>query len=79
MTAAKLNSIYTDKITNGTKFVALFSDGSGASIYYTDKAGKLFNANCEEYASTPNDYLDDAGYSEWIELPADFKLLGERE
>lgn len=79
MTAATLNSIHTDKIPNGTKFVALFSDGNGASLFHKDENGGMFMGDNEEISGDAQDWLAEAGYSHWIELPNDFKLWGERE
>ena len=80
MAAAKLNSIYTDPIPNGTKFVALFSDGSGADVYFKND-GLIFHFDYPEGEEAPDnqEWLAEAGYSEWIELPNDFKLWWERE
>lgn len=75
---AELKSIYTDKPEG--KFVAFFSDGSGASLFwaidgedglpdYLDSEGDLIPC--------PETYLIDAGYNHWMQLPNEFKFFFE--
>lgn len=74
----KLRSLYTDPPKNGTKFIAIFDDGSGADIFHFRKDGILQQAGWSEEDCVDDVFwLCDAGYSEWIELPNDFKMWGE--
>ncbi len=57
----KFNCIVSDSIPNGTKFVALFYDGSGANVYMIDKAGHLINHEGEDIESSPDCYLTGSG------------------
>lgn len=73
----KLNILYEDKIPNGTKFVALYSDGSGADLFYTNEIGELFNSDSELIDIKDHSWLEDAGYLWWIELPQEFEIWRE--
>jgi len=62
------------------KFVALFDDGSGASLFrfsgdtlYTEEGGIYAPEDGETHA----DVLIDFGYSHWLPLPDDYKVWGE--
>lgn len=62
------------------KFVALFEDGSGASLFrfsgdtlYTEEGGIYAPEDGETHA----DVLIDFGYSHWLPLPDDYKVWGE--
>lgn len=66
----ELKSIFHERPIG--KFIALYSDGSGANLFYRDNNGFIYDADggaCSE------EYLDD--YSEWISLPDTYKLFYE--
>ncbi len=54
------------------KFVALYNDGSGATIYQRLENGDLIDSEGELYT---DENLD--SYLYWIPLPDDFKLWWE--
>lgn len=55
------------------RFVALFSDGSGANLFFHADGGDLYDANME-----PDSWDDlEGNYSLWAVLPDNFKLWGE--
>lgn len=56
----------------GTKFVALYNDGSGAGLFFRDDNGDYFDDGLDPSC---DEALDD--YLLWIPLPDDFKLWGE--
>lgn len=79
LTGGEVNSFYTEKPQG--KFVALFADGSGASLFmavdshdglpaYVDHEGDL--------VPEPETYFVDAGYDLWFPLPDDFKMWFEQ-
>ncbi len=77
-----MKSIFTDKIPLGTKFVALYGDGSAAELFHFDAKGilydaadSLFDSDCQGQLEA---YLADVGYDYWIELPQDFLFWYER-
>lgn len=72
-----LNSIHAKSIPNGTKFVAIYCDGSGADIFRIDRDGYLFDAEGNTLSETPDIHLEGCGYCYWIELPKTFKLWSE--
>lgn len=74
-----INLIVSKSIPNGTKFVALYYDGSGASIFMIDKKGHLINHDGVDIESAPDTYLVGSGFGYWIELPKSFKLWFERK
>lgn len=74
-----LNSIHAKSIPNGTKFVAIYCDGSSAGIFRTDRDGHLFDAEGEDLSASPDSYLLDCDYCYWIELPKTFKLWSEQK
>ena len=66
-------------IPTGTRFVALYCDGSGASLYLIDDEGELYDATDGKLGVvSPDAYLQDTGKMYWIELPATFKFWFER-
>ena len=79
ITTTRLRSIATDSIPNGTKFVALYDDGSGAKLFMVDKDGMLFDGYGIDYGETPDCILMDFGYSHWIALPKTFKIWFEKK
>lgn len=54
------------------KIVALFNDGSGASLFYVTDLGDLLDAEGD-----PAPSLDDGGYGAWTYLPDGFRLWCE--
>ena len=77
---AKLNSIAGCSIPNGSRFIALYGDGSGARLFLIDDAGGLFEAQYEvEISRSPDTYLIDHNFCFWIPLPNSFKFWFERE
>ena len=74
-----LNSIHTKSIPNGTKFVAIYADGSGAHLFKIDKTGKLYCPEGEMLSNAPDTHLMDCDYYYWIELPKTFKLWFEQK
>jgi len=73
-THTTLNSIVGKSIPNGTKFVAIYGDGSGASLFAVNGSGHLVNANGETVDNAPDCYLTGAGFSFWIALPRSFEF-----
>jgi len=74
-------SMVTDKIPPGTKFVALYGDGSGASLFLMCGGMELINWRHDVmYLHGDNgsqEWLFDSGYCHWIEIPDTFKFWGE--
>ena len=74
-----MNTFYTEKPTG--KFVALFSDGSGAGLFWRlddDENGlPVYCDHDGDLVPEPETYFEDAGYSHWLALPDDFKLWFE--
>lgn len=75
----KLRCVISDSIPNGTKFVAICSDGSGSSLFFVDKYGFLIDSDGEEIDNDPQAHLFEAGYLYWIKLPKEFKLWFEQK
>lgn len=73
-----LESIRSNSIPNGTKFVAFYGDGSGAMLFLIDANGHLFNAKGSDLGCDPEVELMDRHFIYWLELPRDFKLLFEQ-
>jgi hypothetical protein len=71
-----LNNLTTNSPTG--KFVALYADGSGATIYHMvdgelkDAEGGIF---CLEHEAVGD--LMEVGYFHWMPLPDDYKLWYE--
>ena len=56
----------------GSRFVALFADGGGATVFYRPLCGGLIDAKGEELVGMDEsvaDWLLEAGYLSWVELP----------
>lgn len=70
-----LHSLFTKQPKEGRKFVALYSDGSGADVFKRDKQGNLYNGEGEILSQT---WLEDAGFSSFMYLPDDFTLWFEQ-
>lgn len=75
----KLNSIATQTIPRGSKFIALYGDGSGAQLFMTDKKGNLFGHDGKPRDSEPEAYLMDSCFTWWIKLPNSYKLWFEQK
>ena len=74
----KLKSTITDPPKKG-RIVAFYGDGSGAALFYVRKNGVLVNAEGELIVGyTADEWLFEAGYSEWAELPDNFRLWFEQ-
>jgi len=74
-----LNFIPQKSIPNGTTFVAISGDGSGAGLFLITDHGELCDAEDGPMnITTPDTYLMDAGYLYWIELPDSFQLWFEK-
>lgn len=81
MSASKsfyLNFLSSEPIPNCTKFVAIYADGAGASLFWVDDKGRLLTDHNDYWGASPNECLLDAGYLCWIELPNNFKLWFEQ-
>jgi hypothetical protein len=72
-----LNSIAAKSIPNGTKIVAIYGDGSGASLFFVDDLGSLYNAECGYVDIAPDTYLMDHGFAYWMLLPDSFRMWFE--
>lgn len=73
-----LHYIHAKSIPNGTKFVAFFGDGSGASLFLVDDSGHLYDTDMNQVGIAPDNDLQDRGYVSWIELPDSFKFWFEQ-
>lgn len=75
-----MKTFYTD-MPEG-KFIALFSDGSGAGLFWRlDDSPDGLPVYCDhegDLIPCPETYFTDAGYNNWIELPNDFAFWFER-
>jgi len=71
----KLNQIH-DNPPKGVNFTAYYYDGSGAALYQWTKENQIVDAEgdyiCEGHEV--QDWLCDADYGWWTELPADFQF-----
>ena len=74
-----MKCLYSDSIPKDTKFVAIYSDGSGAALFVITKDGDLLNHDGEKLDVSPQSWLPEAGYLYWIALPPSFKLWYEHE
>lgn len=74
-----MKSFYCDKPKG--KFIALYSDGSGANLYWRlddDSDGLQVYCNHDgDQVPDPETYFEDAGYCWFIDLPDYFKLWFE--
>ena len=63
------------------KFVALFSDGSGAGLFWRlddDENGMPVICDHDgDQIPEPETFLIDSGYSHWLPLPDDYKFWFE--
>ena len=74
----KLNYIPSKSIPNGTTFVALFGDSSGANLFMITDHGELCcSVSGPMNEMSPDTWLMDNNYLYWIELPSTFKLWFE--
>lgn len=75
------NLMYDVKPTYPSKFVAVYSDGSGCQMFKASEDSQLreYNMNgCNGYDWVECDWecLDD--FTEWNYLPDDFEFFGEK-
>lgn len=68
----QIKSIYHDVIPKGTKFVAMYLDGSGAQVFLKDDNGDLYDAGGDPASK---EALSD-NFAIWLDL-GDFKLWME--
>lgn len=73
----KLKCLLTTPPTGG-KFIAFFNDGSGASLYYITKNGNMLDTDGCDQEINASDLIDN-NYSQWAQLPDDFKYWFEIE
>jgi hypothetical protein len=73
-----LYSIASKSIPNGTKFVAIHDDGSGADLFFIDDLGDLYDTNLKHLDAAPDTWLMNAKYAYWMLLPDSFKLWFEQ-
>lgn len=66
-------------IPNGTKFIAIYGDGSGAGLFVITDDGDLWDGEGEKIGNAPYQDLMDRGYNYWMQLPSGFKLWFERQ
>ena len=66
-----LNSLIDDFPEPNSKFVAFFSDGSGAGIFKVDVDGVVYG---HEMPELDQDWLVEAGYLSWQYLPDDYDI-----
>jgi hypothetical protein len=70
----KLHNFYTKKPKKGSKFIALYSDGSGANFFCRTDSGDYLDADgviLSQY------WFSDSTYSDFAYLPNDYKLWFE--
>ena len=53
----------------GTRFVALYTDGSGAGVFLLNDKGALVTAEGDYLGKTGEAWFGDAVFSFWAELP----------
>lgn len=73
-----LHSIAAKSVPTGTKFVALYGDGSGASIFMVDADGHLVDVYGKDLGNAPDTVLVDRGFTSWLELPKTFSLWADQ-
>lgn len=61
----------------GSKFIAFYADGSGASLYLRDDNGDYYTT--EGDLIKDNEWFIDSGHFQYAYLPDDFKLWFENE
>lgn len=71
----KLEYFHISLPKKGTKFIALYADGSGAELFHALKDNLCINM---EKASYNIDDLPEHGYNAWIALPDNFELWYEK-
>lgn len=71
------NHLVSKSIPNGTRFVAIYGDGSGANLFMIDDSGHLLDAEFADQTPAPDTWLMDAGYQYWMKIPDTFKLWFE--
>ena len=59
------------------KFIALFADGSGCTLFRTKEDGSYLEPPLNEEDSVDIDWLLDTNYLHWIQLPDDYEMWGE--
>ena len=73
-----MNFIPSKSIPNGTRFAALYGDGSGARLYLITDRGELVDAEDGPMDEmSPDTWLLDAGFLYWVELPDTYKFWFE--
>lgn len=73
-----LHSIAVKSISNGTRFVALYGDGSGAKVFMIDQEGHLVDAYGQDLGGEPDATLTGRGFASWLELPQTFNLWSDQ-
>lgn len=61
----------------GTRFVALYVDGSGASVFTLKNNGALVNAEGDYLGRIGEAWFGDAVFSFWAELPEGYQMFFE--
>ena len=69
-----IKMIYEFKEDFPEKFIAIYSDGSGSDIFYTQKNGLFASASLDKGETVDQEWLIDAGYWYFIPLPDDFNV-----
>jgi hypothetical protein len=69
-----LNYIKSKSIPNGTTFVALYEDGSGARLFMITDEGELLEETGDAVSYAPDTHLIKEGFAYWIKLPDSFQL-----
>lgn len=77
--STQLNLIYDkdNKPSDGEKFIALYNDGSGASLFQMKENEKIIDTDGVEYSDY--EVLPEAGYWYWLPIPDDYKFWYEKE
>lgn len=71
----KLFNFYEQPPEHGTRFIAFYSDGSGAELFMRTDNGDYIKADSMFAPNT--DWFIDSGYLWFARLPDDFKLFFE--
>ncbi len=74
----QLKTLYSEKPTG--KFVAIYSDGSGADLFWAIDGEDGLPAYIDaegDLVPDPETYLIDAGYCNWFPLPDNFEFFFE--
>ena len=73
-----IKCFYEDDLPS--KFIAIYSDGSGCDIYYEDGEGSEFYIGCGRGVNgVQKDWFFDTGYLWFVPLPDDFEVWEVRE